>query len=253
MTRVATTTGKPLSLWMPSATLVLWTFTLTIGIVGLSWPRRHDTRAEREVSRVPSELLTISLTEEEPLLAAVRVSPRVPTHPSPPSAPPPAALPSLAPAPRLESVMEPPSLPEFPSSTRPMPSSPTSAVSSMSPVADSKASSSPPSSTGGLSNVPSVPGVSAEAPVQTLRYGEGEGRQPAPEYPASARREGQQGTVSVRFTVGTDGRVITAEAVRPGPWPLLTRAALDVIQHRWRFKVGDRRVFEVSIRFQISR
>src|SRR6202012_1890149 len=42
---------------------------------------------------------------------------------------------------------------------------------------------------------------------QTLTFGEGEGRQPAPDYPARARREGQEGAVTVRFTVGADGHV----------------------------------------------
>jgi protein TonB len=91
----------------------------------------------------------------------------------------------------------------------------------------------------------------AEA-VRKLTYGEGEGRQPAPDYPARARRQGEQGTVAVRFTVAEDGRVLQAEAVQPSPWPLLNEAALRVIRERWRFHPGVARVYEVSIRFQLT-
>lgn len=93
----------------------------------------------------------------------------------------------------------------------------------------------------------------APAPAQTLTYGQGEGRQPAPEYPRQAVREGQEGTVRVRFTVGESGRVLAAEAIDPCPWPLLNEAALRAIRERWRFRSGAPRAYEVSIRFALAR
>jgi len=92
------------------------------------------------------------------------------------------------------------------------------------------------------------------APVpQQLTLGEGEGRQPAPEYPYRARREGQEGVVKVQFTVGENGQVLLAEASSPSHWPLLNQAAVRAVRERWRFRAGTLRLYEVAIRFQLSR
>ena len=79
------------------------------------------------------------------------------------------------------------------------------------------------------------------------------GRQPAPDYPWRAQREGQEGTVTVRFTVSEEGRVLAAEAVKPCPWNMLNEAAVRVIKERWRFVTGPIRLYEVSIRFQLTK
>jgi TonB family protein len=89
--------------------------------------------------------------------------------------------------------------------------------------------------------------------VQRLVFGEAEGKQPAPDYPRTARRLRQEGIVVVRFTVGTDGRVVAAEAAQRSPWPLLDEAALTTVKERWRFKGGPIRVYEVSIRFEMEK
>jgi protein TonB len=94
--------------------------------------------------------------------------------------------------------------------------------------------------------------VAAPQP-QTLTYGTGEGRQPAPEYPRRAIREGQEGSVLVRFIVGADGRVVSVEAHEPSPWPLLNESAVRVIRERWRFSGGKLRAYEVAIRFQLKK
>ena len=98
----------------------------------------------------------------------------------------------------------------------------------------------------------SAPVVAAASP-QRLTYGQGEGRQPAPEYPLAARREGQEGTIIVRLTVGEDGRVLAAEALSASPWPLLNEAALHAVRERWRFRDGPTRVYDVAIRFELSK
>jgi periplasmic protein TonB len=96
-----------------------------------------------------------------------------------------------------------------------------------------------------------VPSTAASPSAQPLTFGQGEGRQPAPEYPATARRLGQEGTVGVRLLVGESGRVLSAEAVLPSPWPLLNEAATRAVRERWRFRSGPARVYEVAIRFEI--
>lgn len=86
-----------------------------------------------------------------------------------------------------------------------------------------------------------------------LTFGQGEGRQPAPEYPLHARREGQEGTVTVRFTVDESGHVRVADAVQSTPWPLLNESAVNTIRERWLFNPGPVRAYEVAIRFELTR
>ena len=88
---------------------------------------------------------------------------------------------------------------------------------------------------------------------ETLVYGEGEGRQPAPTYPARARVAGQQGVVWVQFKVAPDGQVFAAEVQRPSPWSLLNAEALRTVRDRYRFKPGRLRFYEIPIRFELGR
>jgi protein TonB len=96
-----------------------------------------------------------------------------------------------------------------------------------------------------------APPAAAPAP-QSLTFGEGEGRQPAPEYPGRARREGQEGAVTVRFTVAEDGHVAAVQALVPCRWPLLNESVLRVVRERWRFSPGPLRVYDVQIRFVLT-
>jgi protein TonB len=98
-----------------------------------------------------------------------------------------------------------------------------------------------------------APVAAPAAAPQQLTFGTGEGRQPAPEYPRRAMREGQEGTVVVRFVVGANGRVVSAQAHEPCPWELLNDAAVRVIRERWRFREGQPRAYEVAIRFQLKK
>jgi protein TonB len=97
------------------------------------------------------------------------------------------------------------------------------------------------------------PVVAARPVVQALTFGEGDGRQKAPEYPRLARRERQEGAPRVRFTVGQNGRVLEAALSSPSPWPLLNEAALKVIREHWQFRPGAVRAYEVTIRFEMNR
>lgn len=86
-----------------------------------------------------------------------------------------------------------------------------------------------------------------------LTFGEGEGKQPSPEYPRLAIRQGQEGVVVVRLIVGENGRVSKAEAAQASSWPLLNEAALRVVRERWQFPSGPGRIYEVSIRFELEK
>ena len=59
--------------------------------------------------------------------------------------------------------------------------------------------------------------------------------QPKPKYPPAARRAGQQGTVTLSFTIGSSGEVISAQIAKSSGYILLDNAALSAIRS-WRFK-----------------
>lgn len=73
---------------------------------------------------------------------------------------------------------------------------------------------------------------------------------PAPAYPSEARRKGQTGTVVVEFTIDTTGRVISAFAKSPSPWPLLNEEAVRTVR-RWRFPPGPVTKLQRPIVFQL--
>jgi protein TonB len=89
--------------------------------------------------------------------------------------------------------------------------------------------------------------------VQTLIFGQGEGKQPAPEYPRQAIRQGQEGKITVRFVVGETGKVTDAEVAVRSPWPLLNEAAVRTVRNHWRFRPGSTRAYEVQIRFELGK
>jgi protein TonB len=64
-------------------------------------------------------------------------------------------------------------------------------------------------------------------------------RNPPPAYPAAARRNGEEGTVTLRVLVGTEGapREVTLE--RSSGSPVLDAAALATVKH-WRFSPARR-------------
>jgi protein TonB len=102
-----------------------------------------------------------------------------------------------------------------------------------------------------VQSAPTAAAPAAPAP-QPLVFGQGEGKQPAPEYPARARREGQEGIITVRFTVSENGRVIAAEVISPSSWPLLNESALRAVKEKWRFSPGVTRAYDVVIRFELT-
>ena len=76
------------------------------------------------------------------------------------------------------------------------------------------------------------------------------GRMSAPSYPPEARRKGQTGTVVVEFTVDSSGRVISAYAKSPSPWPLLNDEAVRTVR-RWKFPPGGVMKLQRPIVFQL--
>jgi protein TonB len=213
--------------------LVIWISCLAIGIIGwwVRYPRPTAPKAETETVLV--QRLEVELA---PDLAPPQLTPATvidaAAPPPPPEAMPPVNLPApvavAAPSPSIAFAIP----VEGP-------------VTVVEPAR--AAYSAPPAET------QTAPVAAPAAAPQQLTFGTGEGRQPAPEYPRRAMREGQEGTVVVRFVVGADGRVISAQPHQPSAWPLLNESALRVIRERWRFRAGDPRTYEVAIRFELKK
>jgi periplasmic protein TonB len=207
----------------------IWTSCLAIGVIGIVIPYARPVLAKKEERPLQAQLLNVELT----------------TDPIPPletSAPPPEILTP----PAISEPVAPPSAPAL------IPvAAPSSAIAFAVPVA-------------GPTRVVTAEQASyaipmevarAEAPapvVKQLTFGHGEGKQPI-EYPARAESEGQEGIVRILFTVGVDGRTVSAEIASRSPWPLLNEAALKAVRERWRFKPGPIRRYEVPINFKLRK
>ncbi len=230
-------------------TLVLWVGCLVIGLLGLSLayqrpcPIIQVSAAIPMVEMIEVEVanLPLSLPAPSPGDAAADMPTR---HTRSIPAPPPSPAPiEISPAPLFLAVAAPPlaapSRAPAPAIAFPVPIEAPDRSASPTPSGDSEPATS----------------AAAFAPplaAQSLTFGEGEGRQPAPEYPPAAVRGGQEGTVRVGFGVGVNGRVMDAAVVAPSPWPLLNQAALRTVRDRWRFHSGGVRRYEVSIHFHIE-
>lgn len=75
-------------------------------------------------------------------------------------------------------------------------------------------------------------------------------RKASPVYPASAKRQGQQGRVVVQFTVDERGNVVDARVTGPSPYPLLNQEALRTIR-RFKARPGVRATTSQPIIFQL--
>jgi TonB family protein len=208
-------------------TAVLWSACLLVGGLGFALPYSRPHAPALPPEPVMVEKLEVDLAND-PLPPAA--SPSDPLS----APPPPSALvePQLAPA---VAVAEP------------------SAVAFAVPVDGPTVVVAPDQATHTRPATIQASSFSGSASPQTLVFGQGEGRQPAPEYPARAAKLGQQGTVDVRLTVDTDGRVIETVVAGPCEWTLLNDAAERTVRHRWRFSHGPMRVYEVAIHFALAR
>jgi periplasmic protein TonB len=217
---------------MTMSTLVLWTSCLVVGLVGWLCPYPLPRSAVKHHEPLPAEILNVELTPDS--LSLPNAAPVSPDSASPPALQDLAAIPSTPP---LIAVAEPSPALAF---ALPL-EGPTQVVEAK---LASYARQTDPAATAAVTPTPAV---------QTITYGLGEGKQPAPEYPAKARRDGLEGNVGIRFSVDPTGRVSEAETSAPSPWRLLNDAALRAVRERWHFKPGTSRRYQVSIRFELTK
>jgi periplasmic protein TonB len=210
----------------PVFTLVLWLACLAVGGLGmwLPYPRPH---AAATPPPLQAQIVNIQVTREYLPPPVNRSSPPV------------ADISRVQPPPRPEAIVTPPP-------------PPLAALAAPSPaIAFAQSVKGPAQTVEPKQAVPVVP-VQAPPAVEQLKYGQGEGQQPAPEYPREAALAGQQGAVVIVFNVSEDGSVTTARATSPCPWPLLNQAALRAVRETWRFRAGPVRSYQVSIVFQLT-
>ncbi len=117
---------------------------------------------------------------------------------------------------------------------------------SLDPVKDLRTVTGLPEGTGigdGPGGFPSIPGVDKLDRVPRAVA------QPSPQYPEMLRRDGVNGSVTVAFVVGTDGRVVQAEAVKWSRREFVEPAVRAV--WRWRFEPGTQHGRKVSFRMAV--
>lgn len=218
-------------------TLVIWSLCLAVGVTGAVLPPERPAPPPPPEPLPPVQLIKVELTDDPfpEVSAAAQPSAALPL-PLPDSAPPPPvhapAMPQAIPVAAPNQVAF--ALPVEGPTIEVEASQAAYAAPLEKPVADETA-----------------PAAPAPPAPQRLTYGSGQGRQPKPVYPYQAQRRNQTGVVRVRFTVGADGRVSSAEAVSPCEWPLLNDSAVSTIRNRWRFLAGPVRIYEVDIRFEL--
>jgi len=241
---------------MPVTTLVIWLGCLLVGTGGmvLHYPRTSPALLP-ETTRV--QLMKVAMATDPP--------PETPAA-LPLARPQPARDPAAQPQPPTMQQM--PSVPESPELT-PV-AAPNRAITMAIPVdgpvriVDAREAfpistprQSTPSTMSSTSHAPAGPqptghSQGVDPAVQQITFGAGEGQQPTPEYPLQAALARQQGTVVVRFTVGTEGQVLDAEAIKPCHTSLLNQAAVRAVRDTWRFVSGPMRCYEVSIEFKLT-
>lgn len=211
-------------------TLAVWMSVSGFGMVGLLVPMPEPPL--RKVERVSEVVLT-----QEDFMVGENVALVAETFASEPVSvpvPQPPALPGMA---EIEPL---PPLPAMPASAPraefALPAGPpTAGTASRSGAGTPRAS--------GPTNGNGSSGMSNNARIAA-------GRMPSPTYPPFSRRNQQEGTVIVEFTVDQNGKVISAHAEKPSPWPLLNQEAVSTVR-LWRFPPGGVMTLRRPIVFQL--
>lgn len=211
---------------LPVFTSVLWQACVAVGVAGLLLPYPRPRAPARDAPPIQAETLNVQVTQLPFVAPAVNTPTPDVAHPPTPT---PAATPP--PSPTMMALATPTAPPAFEQpTTQPLPSKPPTQRSLVRPTQTDAS--------------PSI--------LRHLNFGQGEGLQPAPEYPSEAALAGEQGEVIVRMAVNEDGNVTDAQAISPCRWPLLNQAALRAVRETWHFAAGPPRLYEVSIRFELT-
>ena len=210
----------------------------TVGILLPGHARPREAPAEVMETQWVSQDFTMG-GEAAPAAEEVPAETPVPEPLEPLPAPPELADPTVSdPLPEVPDFA-PPSAPDRIAQT---PAPPRQSARADSAPRTARAAAGKPATAGG------VPGGSGAGLSHTARLAAGS--MPSPAYPAESRRLGQTGTLVVEFTIDTSGRVISAYAKSPSPWPLLNQEAVRTVR-RWKFPPGAVMTLQRPIVFQL--
>lgn len=155
------------------------------------------------IQKMPNVVQALLLEDKKPELAtppAPQPPPPAPSKPPPPQTPPPAYVP--------------------PAVTPPV-AAPANAIAAVSPTPSPAV----PAPLAAPSATPATnPAPAARAPVRTAA-GVNMAQCDKPEYPSASRRMEEEGTVTVRFLVGADGKIIQSEIEKSSGFKRLDEAA----------------------------
>lgn len=142
-----------------------------------------------------------------------------------------AALPAATPAPVAKPMAKPKPAPTPPKAARPLPLAAPRAPAS--PTAPSAASA-PSAVSAPAAAAPAHPTAVAEAAPTAPRFDADYLHNPAPAYPAMARRNGEEGRVQLSVRVSAQGRAEQVEVRHSSGYARLDEAALATVR-QWRF------------------
>jgi TonB family protein len=216
----------------------------TVAVIAPEWQKPAHAVSQDEEVRVVTEDFTLGdVMSSEPQSLAANSAPSEVPHitaeaiplPAPPELP---EIDEFSPLPEIPNLPAAASQPAIRPSAKPSPSRSSTA----------KPSAAPRSGPVGRPTAGSSAGAPASGASNAARLAQG--RMPQPNYPAAARRANQTGTVVVEFTVDESGRVISAYAKSPSPWPLLNNEAVRTVRG-WRFPPGGVMKLQRPIVFQL--
>jgi len=203
----------------PVWTAVVWIGCVAVGVTGILVPANPGVRLVKKLVPLQAKLIHVDMAAK-PWPAAT------PAHAAAAPAPtPPPVAPAPPPPPAIAAVAAPSATIAFALPT----TGPTRIVSADQAVP-----------TGSASN------------IERITYGVGEGQQPKPEYPLEAALAREGGTVRVRYTIGEDGSVVAAEAIKPCPYPVINESAVRTVREEWRFPPGQIRIAETDFEFNFK-
>ena len=230
----------PLLHMLQIGTLATWLSVAGFGLVGVIISQQH--RPSPVVGNPDTQWVSEDFT-----LGGEPPSPSGPSAATPPAEP----LPALPAPPEIPALTEFAPLPEIPDLPAPAPrkASPAATPSTRSTETPRQATSSTSRKSGTGTSSTRKPAGSGSGMSSAARLAAG--NMSPPSYPAEARRRGQTGTVVVEFTVDGSGRVVSASAKSPSPWPLLNNEAVRTVR-RWKFPPGPVTTFQRPIVFRLQ-
>jgi protein TonB len=227
-------------------TLTIWVSCLIGAAVGFGFKQEWVMTFAKKPQTLALETRIELSTDDRPKtetatdLPAENINTETSTSP-PPTMP---VLAEMTPLPDIPEIPEAP-VPVITKNATKVASEPVKKMTNSAPTTQNKPTTAKPSSAAAASDKP--PGSAT-----TLSFGSGAGRQPAPVYPLQSRRSNQQGTVTVEFIVGTDGKVLSAWVKRACAFEALNNAAVSTIRSRWKFPAGAARRYQIPIVFRLQ-